>query len=132
MPTIPSMINTSSPITIQPCNAVMFSSFTNASSCLMLKNAPCCSIKRLEGDFVTAILFQWVFGFVRVQWESHDTGQRRSHLPILLPRGPRNTSRTSQTAMKHVSPHSINIVGAHNMPAQICEQFSDFGKNAFS
>jgi hypothetical protein len=27
-PTIPSMINTSSPITIQPCNAVMFSSFT--------------------------------------------------------------------------------------------------------
>ena len=34
MPTIPSMINTSSPITIQPCNAVMFSSFTNASSCL--------------------------------------------------------------------------------------------------
>jgi len=28
------MINTSSPITIQPCNGVMFSSFTNASSCL--------------------------------------------------------------------------------------------------
>src|SRR6516225_12033461 len=27
MPTIPSMINTSRPITIQPCNAVMFSSF---------------------------------------------------------------------------------------------------------
>jgi hypothetical protein len=27
-PTIPSVINTSSPITIQPCNAVMFSSFT--------------------------------------------------------------------------------------------------------
>jgi hypothetical protein len=26
-PTIPSMINTSSPITIQPCNAVMFGSF---------------------------------------------------------------------------------------------------------
>ena len=26
-PTIPSIINTSSPITIQPCNAVMFSSF---------------------------------------------------------------------------------------------------------
>jgi len=30
-----------------------------------------------------------------------------------------------------VSPHSINLIGAHNMPAQICEQFSDFGKNAF-
>ena len=29
MPTIPSMINTSSPITIQPCNAVMFSSLTH-------------------------------------------------------------------------------------------------------
>ena len=29
------MINTSSPITIQPCNTVMFSSFTNASSCII-------------------------------------------------------------------------------------------------
>src|SRR3974390_3195176 len=26
-----------------------------------------------------------------------------------------------------VSPHSINFLGAHNMSAQICEQFSDFG-----
>jgi hypothetical protein len=78
-------------------------------SCRLLNIlASCCSKNRLESNPVTAILFIGCSDSFMCE-KSHDTERRRSthHLPVLLPRRPRHTSRTSQTAM--TGPQGVRV-----------------------
>src|SRR6516164_7326442 len=84
-------------------------------------SASCCSIKRLEGGFVTAILFIGCSG--RSCLKSHDTERLHSNhpLPVVLPRRPRNKSRTSQAAMTCV--RAI----LKDLPCLVAERWWRFG-----
>jgi Transposase IS116/IS110/IS902 family len=87
-------------------------------------SASCCSIKRLGGNSFVAILLIGCSG--RSCWKSHDTERRHSNqpLPVVLPRRPRNKSRTSQAAMMGITTSvrsgKIPCLGAERRWPTVC------------
>jgi hypothetical protein len=76
-PTIPSMINTSSPITIQPCNAVMFSSF-ELMVLAQKGTSPTCS----ASDPHPAQISRWSGTHRDHMQGEHDVGGARGNPPL--------------------------------------------------